>query len=93
MFTNVTVRALAAALAVALVAACSSGDDADDAEPAEAATSENDEGGTPADPGLWVVEAPRITVSTRRPSRSSSARSSPPPTAEGATGVRAATGR
>ena len=58
MFTNVTVRALAAALALALVAACSSGDDADDAAPAEAASAENDEAGTSADPGPWVVEAP-----------------------------------
>ena len=61
MVRNATGRALGAALVLAVVAAACSGDD-DEAEgagtePAGQAGQAGD-GGTPADPGPWVVEAP-----------------------------------
>jgi CubicO group peptidase (beta-lactamase class C family) len=61
MVRNAKGRALAAALVLAVVAAACSGDD-DEAEgggtePADQAGQAGD-GGTPADPGRWVVEAP-----------------------------------
>ncbi len=61
MVRNAKGRALGAALVLAVVAAACSGDD-DEAEgagtePAGQASQASD-GGTPADPGPWVVEAP-----------------------------------
>ena len=61
MVRNAKGRALGAALVLAVVAAACSGDD-DEAEgggtePADQAGQAGD-GGTPADPGPWVVEAP-----------------------------------